>query len=95
MPPLRPPREYLSRIIGVTCPSSPDTTRIHELRGLERRRGSSGKDRVDHPPGGTDDVANSVAGLTYQLIGTSRGIGPKEANDAMAAMLELMPGDAA
>lgn len=33
-----------------------------ELRGLERRRGTSGRDRVDHRPGSHDDVSNSCAG---------------------------------
>ena len=39
-----------------------------ELRRLERRRGRSGKDRVDHPPMGSDDVANAVAGAVNLVI---------------------------
>jgi len=35
---------------------------LRELRGLERRRGSSGKDRCDHRPGQHDDAANAAAG---------------------------------
>lgn len=35
---------------------------LRELRGLERRRGTSGRDRVDHRPGSHDDLANSAAG---------------------------------
>lgn len=42
---------------------------ITELRCLERRRGPSGRDRVDHPPNGHDDLANAAAGLVYDLIG--------------------------
>lgn len=34
---------------------------LRELRGLERRRGTSGKDRVDHRPGQHDDAANAAA----------------------------------
>ena len=34
---------------------------LRELRGLERRRGSSGKDRVDHRTGQHDDAANAAA----------------------------------
>jgi len=34
-----------------------------ELVSLERRRGAAGKDRIDHPSSGHDDVANSVAGV--------------------------------
>jgi hypothetical protein len=33
-----------------------------EFRRLERRRGRSGKDSIDHPPRGSDDMANAVAG---------------------------------
>jgi hypothetical protein len=40
---------------------------ISELRALERRPGRSGKDSVDHPVGGSDDVANSVAGALWLL----------------------------
>jgi hypothetical protein len=36
-----------------------------EFRRLERRRGRSGKDSIDHPPRGSDDIANSVAGVIY------------------------------
>ena len=35
---------------------------LRELRGLERRRGTSGRDRVDHAPGAHDDWANAAAG---------------------------------
>jgi hypothetical protein len=34
-----------------------------EFRRLERRRGRSGKDSIDHPPRGSDDIANAVAGV--------------------------------
>lgn len=35
---------------------------LREFRGLERRRGTSGRDRVDHRPGAHDDRANASAG---------------------------------
>lgn len=35
---------------------------LRELRGLERRRGPSGRDRVDHRPGAHDDRACASAG---------------------------------
>ena len=35
---------------------------LRELRGLERRRGSAGRDRVDHRPGAHDDRAIAAAG---------------------------------
>jgi hypothetical protein len=45
----------------------PDEPRLlTELSQLERRTGR-GKDIIDHPPGGHDDVANSVCGVAYLL----------------------------
>jgi hypothetical protein len=35
---------------------------VNQLCGLERRTARSGKDSIDHAPGGHDDLANSVAG---------------------------------
>jgi hypothetical protein len=46
---------------------------ISQLCGLERRTSRSGKDSIDHAPGGHDDIANSVAGVTWRAIG---GRGP-------------------
>jgi hypothetical protein len=44
----------------------PDDPRLlRELRGLERRCGSAGRDRVDHRPGEHDDAANVVAGVAH------------------------------
>ncbi|HEU0093864.1 MAG TPA: hypothetical protein VFS78_17255 [Vicinamibacteria bacterium] len=40
---------------------------LRELRSLERRRGSSGRDRVDHRRGCHDDQANAVAGVVALL----------------------------
>ena len=46
---------------------------LRELRGLERRRGTSGRDRVDHRAGQHDDRANSAAlALTLVLGASSR-----------------------
>jgi hypothetical protein len=46
---------------------------VSQLCGLERPTSRSGKDSIDHAPGGHDDVANSVAGVTWRAIG---GPGP-------------------
>lgn len=54
---------------SVEIPDEPALLR--ELRMLERRRGSSGRDRVDHPPGAHDDRANALAGLVANLAGPS------------------------
>ena len=42
-----------------------DEVLINQLASLERRTRSGGKDVVDHPQGGHDDLANVVAGITY------------------------------
>lgn len=38
-----------------------------QLVGLERRTARSGRDSVDHTPGGHDDIANAVAGVLVGL----------------------------
>jgi hypothetical protein len=46
-----------------------------QLTGLERRTARSGKDSIDHAPGGRDDVANAVAGclvLAEKACGDTR-----------------------
>jgi hypothetical protein len=40
---------------------------MKELRGLERRRGTGGRDRVDHRPGQHDDMAAACSGVTVLL----------------------------
>lgn len=45
---------------------------VKELRQLERRRGSSGKDTVDHPRGLHDDLANVTCGMLVELGVVSR-----------------------
>jgi hypothetical protein len=39
---------------------------IGQLCGLERRTARGGKDSIDHPPHGFDDLINAVAGLAAQ-----------------------------
>ncbi len=47
----------------------PDNKRLKDqLRRLERRRGRLGKDSIDHPNNGADDVANSAAGVCWQIL---------------------------
>jgi hypothetical protein len=40
---------------------------VMQITGLERRTGRSGKDSIDHAPGGHDDLANAVAGAVQML----------------------------
>lgn len=44
-----------------------------ELRGLERRRGTAGRDRIDHRPGQHDDRSNAAAGALVLAAGRSAG----------------------
>ena len=58
----------LEGVINMRKIELPDDQRlVNELRNLERRRGPSGKDKIDHPPRGSDDLANAVAGLATML----------------------------
>ena len=45
-----------------------------ELRSLERRTRGAGRDLVDHPPKGHDDLANAVAGVC-SLLAVRRAAG--------------------
>ena len=65
-----------------------DPVMLRELRGLERRRGPSGKDRVDHVAGAHDDRANSLAGVAHLLLGRSRGVSASDLYGARAAEIE-------
>lgn len=42
---------------------------FNQLRGLERRTRSGGRDRIDHYPGGHDDLANATAGACVLVSG--------------------------
>jgi hypothetical protein len=48
---------------------------LRELRGLERRRGASGQDRVDHVPGAHDDLSNAAAGALVAAQQPQSGAG--------------------
>jgi hypothetical protein len=41
---------------------------ITQLLSLERRTARGGRDSIDHPPGGHDDLANAVAGALVYLL---------------------------
>ena len=59
---------------GVELPD--DKRLLTQLRRLERKRGRAGKDSVDHPPRLHDDLANSVAGVSY-LLSTAKNARPE------------------
>lgn len=47
----------------------PDQRLINQLASLERRTSRSGRDSIDHAPGGHDDRANAVAGMATHAVG--------------------------
>jgi hypothetical protein len=57
---------------------------LRELRGLERRRGTAGRDRVDHRAGSHDDRANSCAGA----LTLAHATGTWTASDSIALLRE-------
>jgi len=57
--------ELLPRLCSGEIELLDDEALVGQLASLERRTRSGGKDIVDHPPGGNDDVANAVAGLSF------------------------------
>lgn len=52
-----------------------DPEMLREFRGLERRRGTSGRDRIDHRSGSHDDRANSAAGCLGLALSAKRYVG--------------------
>lgn len=68
--------ELLPKVNSKMVELPDDATLLRELRGLERRRGTAGKDRIDHRPGEHDDVANAVAGVIHLCSGPLRPIDP-------------------
>jgi hypothetical protein len=55
-------QELLPRLCSGEIELLDDEALVNQLAGLERRTRSGGKDIIDHPRGGHDDVANAVAG---------------------------------
>jgi len=74
----------------------PDDKRLlTQLRRLERKRGRAGKDTVDHPPRLHDDLANSVAGVSF-LLSQKVGKSSSEFNPSLhiaRTKLTLTPGN--
>ena len=47
---------------------------ISQIAALERRTARGGRDSIDHPPNGHDDLANVVAGVASMFTNASRYI---------------------
>ena len=64
--------EFVPLVNSNTCWLLNVPEMLREFRGLERRRGSAGKDRVDHRPGAHDDLCNSAAGVLVNVAARAR-----------------------
>jgi hypothetical protein len=62
-------RELLPQVNAGRVDLLDDRRLAAQLCSLERRSGSSGRDTIDHPPGGRDDLANAVAGAIVRASG--------------------------
>ena len=60
-------RELLPSINSVHIDLLDHPRLINQLLSLERRTSRGGRDSIDHPPQGHDDLANVVAGVNYVL----------------------------
>jgi hypothetical protein len=57
-------REFLPALNSGQVELLDNTRLIKQLLNLERRTARGGRESIDHPPGGHDDIINSVAGAT-------------------------------
>jgi len=49
-----------------------DETLIRQFAGLQRKQMAGGRQLIDHPSGGHDDLSNAVAGASYLASGAGR-----------------------
>jgi hypothetical protein len=68
--------DFLPLIMGGQIELLDNKTLLNELRSLERRTRSAGRDLIDHPPRGHDDLANAVAGVAVSLGKAKKIAGP-------------------
>ena len=59
--------EFLPLLNSKKCVLLDNQRLLNQLVGLERRTARSGKDSIDHAPGGHDDVANAVASVLTSM----------------------------
>ena len=60
-------RDFLPRLNSREVDLLDNPRLISQLLGLERRTARGGRDSIDHPPGGKDDLANAAAGVLVYL----------------------------
>lgn len=67
--------ELLPRLCSGDIELLDDERLVSQLASLERRTRSGGRDVIDHPPGGHDDLANAVAGVAVVAAANRRKLG--------------------
>lgn len=84
--------ELLPRMCSREIELPDDRVLLSQLRSLERRTRSGGRDIVDHPPGQHDDVANCVAGVAFITAKPARRVGgiPSRRTAGARSMLAAM-----
>lgn len=70
-----------------------DAKLLRELRGLERRRGTAGRDRVDHHAGAHDDRANALAGAVHLALAHSAAISMPDISECLTRMVDEFTGE--
>lgn len=59
--------EFLAKLNSGRVELPPCEKTVRQFAGLERRTSRSGRDSIDHAPGGHDDRANAVAGVVAHM----------------------------
>ena len=67
---------------------------LAQLGALERRTARGGRDSIDHPPGGYDDLANVVCGVAVAVLMAPQGYGVGHALTDDRARIVLTVDDA-
>lgn len=71
--------ELLPRLCSAEIELLDNEPLVNQLASLERRTRSGGRDIIDHPPNGHDDLANVVAGVADAACGRQIYVGSFEA----------------
>jgi hypothetical protein len=64
---------------------------VAQLCQLERRTARSGKDSIDHVPGGHDDVCNAVAGALVLAGAGAQGVCGMDLKPVIARLASMGP----
>jgi hypothetical protein len=67
-------REFLPAINSQTVELLDHPKLISQLCALERRTARGGRDSIDHPPSGHDDLVNAAAGAAHLVLARKRGL---------------------